>query len=102
MEAVDLGEAARVNVRVDLRRADVRMAEHLLDGADVRAVLEQVRGEAVAEDVRRDAFRRDADGIGALADDLEDALPREGAAEPREEDVRLAGAARKCRARLST
>ena len=74
MEAVDLGEAARVDVRVDLRRADVRMAEHLLDGADVRAVLEQVRGEAVAEDVRRDAFRRDADGIGALADDLEDFL----------------------------
>ena len=64
---MDLGEAAHVHVRVDLRRADVRMAQHLLNGADVRAVLEQVRREAVAEDVRRDAVRRDADGGGALS-----------------------------------
>ena len=49
----------------------------------------------MAQDVRRDAFRRNADGGGSLPDDLEDALPRERAPEPGEEDVRLAGPARK-------
>jgi hypothetical protein len=31
------------NVRIDHRRADIRMAEQLLDGSNVIAILEQVR-----------------------------------------------------------
>src|ERR1700750_985197 len=37
---------------VDLRRRDTCVAKQLLDGAQVRAALEQVSGEGVAEGVR--------------------------------------------------
>ena len=49
--SVDVDEARRVHVRVDLRCGDVRMAKHLLYCADVGAVRKQVRGEAVAQGV---------------------------------------------------
>ena len=42
------------DVRVNLRRADVRVPEQFLDHAQVRAALEQVRGEAVPQHVRSD------------------------------------------------
>ena len=45
-------------MRVNLRRADVRVAEQFLDHAQVRAVLEQMRGEAVPQHVRRDRCAR--------------------------------------------
>ena len=32
-------------MRVNLRGGDVRMSQHLLDDAEVRAVLQQMRGE---------------------------------------------------------
>src|SRR5664279_4944214 len=41
------------NVRVDHRRADVLVAEQLLDGADAVAALEQMRREGVAQRVAR-------------------------------------------------
>ena len=41
-----------IDVRVNLRRCDVRVAEHFLDDAQVRAVAQQMRGEAVAEQMR--------------------------------------------------
>ena len=75
--AVDVAEARRVDMRVYLRRADVRMAEKLLDRPYVGAVGEHVRGERMAQNVRRYALRRDSDGGGPFADDLEDALARE-------------------------
>ena len=43
-----------VDVRVDLRGADVGVAEELLQYAQVHAGLQAVRGEAVAEGMRRD------------------------------------------------
>ena len=42
------------NVGVDLRRRDVRVAEQQLHHAQVGAVVEQVRGEGVAQRVRRE------------------------------------------------
>ena len=57
---VRLAAAAIRYVRVELGRAEVGMAEHLLDAAEVGAALEQVRRERVAQQVRMDAFRLEA------------------------------------------
>jgi hypothetical protein len=48
--------AAVEHVGVDHRGFDIAMAEKLLDGADVVAILQQMGGEAVAESVTGDAF----------------------------------------------
>ena len=53
---VDLAEALAVDVAVDLRRRERRVAEQLLDRAQVGAALEQVRRERVPQPVR---MRRD-------------------------------------------
>ena len=45
-----------VDVRVNLRGADVCMAQQFLQDAQVHARLQAVRGKAVAEGVRRDLF----------------------------------------------
>ena len=49
---VDPAQAARVDVAVDLRRRERRVAEQLLDRAQVGAALEEVRRVRVAEAVR--------------------------------------------------
>ena len=49
---VDAAQALRVHVAVDLRRRERRVAEELLDHAQVGAALEQVRREGVAQAVR--------------------------------------------------
>lgn len=49
--AADAGVAAVEDVRVDHRGADVGVAQELLNGADVGAVLEEVRGEGMPEGV---------------------------------------------------
>ena len=54
--AADAGGAAVEDVGVDHGGGDVLVAEQLLDGADVVAVLEQVGGEAVAEGVGCDGL----------------------------------------------
>ena len=53
MRGVERFEAFARDVGVDLRRRDVGMAEQQLDDAEVGAVVEQVGGEGVAQDVRR-------------------------------------------------
>src|SRR4029453_17953943 len=45
-------EAAPGHVGVDLRRAEIAVAEQLLDGAQVGAAVQEMRGEAVAKGVR--------------------------------------------------
>ena len=45
------------DVRVDLRRRQIRMAEHHLDRAQVGAALEQMRRERVAQHVRAELTR---------------------------------------------
>ena len=41
-----------IHVRVNLRGRNIRVAEHLLDDAQVRAVPEQMRGEAMPQQMR--------------------------------------------------
>jgi hypothetical protein len=54
------------HVGVDLGGACILVAEQLLDGSDVRAALEQVRGKTVTEGVASCSFAQtgDADGGG--------------------------------------
>ena len=51
---VDILELLADKVRIDLRRGDVRMAEHFLNGVDIGAVFQQMRREGMAQRVRRD------------------------------------------------
>jgi hypothetical protein len=52
---VDRPETLDGDVRVDLRRREVRVPEQLLDGAEIGAAVEEVRREAVPQRVRRGA-----------------------------------------------
>ena len=49
---VELTPTPVADVRVELRRREVRVAEHLLDAAQVGAALEQVRRVCVPQRVR--------------------------------------------------
>ena len=56
-----------------MRRVEVLVAERLLDLAQVRARVEELGGEDVAERVRRDAFAlADAGRLDVVAEDLDD------------------------------
>src|SRR5262245_37310518 len=68
------------HVRVDLRRGDIRMAQHQLYAAQVGAAFEQMAGEGMAQHVRRYARGIDAGGEGRLLQELRKALPRQVAA----------------------
>lgn len=68
---VDFFEVGVGDVGVDLGGADVGVAEHGLDGAEVGAVHEEVGGEAVTEGVGGDVFR-DAGFFGVGLDDTFD------------------------------
>src|SRR5215213_3379350 len=65
---------------------EVAVAEHGLDAARVRAVFEQVRGEAVAQDVGRDAL--DAGLLRGALEDRPDDAAVDGAAEVADEEPR--------------
>ena len=43
-------------MRVDLGRRDIDMAQKILHGPDVRAIFQKVRGERVAQRMRRHPF----------------------------------------------
>src|SRR2546425_12119604 len=68
-----------VDVRVQLRGREVRVAQHFLHGAKVRAALEQVRRERVPEGVRRYPLRQPGEA-GRSLDDAPRAPPRQGRA----------------------
>ena len=51
---VDLRQVLKIQMRVDLGRADVRVAEQFLDGAQITTGLEHMTGEGVAQHVRMD------------------------------------------------
>src|SRR6266545_1834534 len=51
---VDRSQARLEHVRVNLRRRQVRVPEHHLDRAQIRAPFQQVRREGVPQDVRAD------------------------------------------------
>ena len=46
---IDPFQPFAAHTRIDLRRRDVGMAEHLLDYAQVRTALEQMRSKRVAD-----------------------------------------------------
>ena len=50
---VDVPEPVAGDVRIYLRRADVRVAQQFLYHPQVRAVLQQMRGKTVPQHVRR-------------------------------------------------
>ncbi len=50
---VNLAQTVSRDVRVNLRRADVRVAEQFLDHAQIRAVLQKMRRKTVTHHVRR-------------------------------------------------
>ena len=71
MPAVDqLDQPCAVDVRVDLRRRNVRMAEQRLDHAQVRSAREQMRRESMPQNVRADPLGRNAGVRGHDPDDL--------------------------------
>jgi hypothetical protein len=49
---IDAPHALLEDVRVNLRRREIGMTEHHLDGAEVCAAFEQMRGERMSERVR--------------------------------------------------
>jgi len=71
---VGLLEARGRQVRVDLRRRERLVAEKLLDAAQVRPVVEHVRGEAVPQGVGADA--RIESGLGQILIQLAANAPR--------------------------
>lgn len=83
---VDVAQPVAGDVGVDLGGADGGMAEEFLDDAEVGAVFEQVRGEAVSQHVRGDAAR-DAGVFDAFLDALPHGDRREGGAALGQEEV---------------
>ena len=79
---VDVPDPFAGQVGVELRRADTRMAEQLLDDPQVGPTLEEVGRERVAERVRRHPRRRPAAG-GRAADDRPGLLARRAVARGR-------------------
>ncbi|PTL73718.1 hypothetical protein C1I63_13290 [Rathayibacter caricis DSM 15933] len=82
-EPVGVADALGRDVRVDLGRPQARVAEHLLDRAEVGSPVEQVGGGGVAERVR-------TGGAGAVLeearDDSVDRAGREARAPPAEQE----------------
>ena len=52
--AMNLLQALLIHMRVDLCRGDVRMAEHLLDHAEVSAIVQQMCGKGMPQQMRID------------------------------------------------
>ena len=46
-------QALARNMRVNLRRRNIRMTQHYLDAAEIRAALDKMRRKSVAQHVRR-------------------------------------------------
>ena len=74
---VHIAAAPIRDVGVALRGPEIRVTEHLLDGAQVGATLEEMRCERVPEQVRVHATRLEARAIGELAQDEKRAGARE-------------------------
>ena len=84
---VDLAAATVRHVRVALCRSEVRVPEHLLDGAEVGAAFEQVRGERMAEEMRVDSPGLEAGSFRELAQNQEGARAGQRAAAGVQEEL---------------
>lgn len=54
---VDIPQPVPGDMRVNLRRADIRVPQQFLDHPQIRAVLQQMRREAMTQHVRSDVAR---------------------------------------------
>ena len=62
-------------MRIDLRRRNIGMAEQFLHDAEIRAVLQKMAGEGMAQHMRADARRRNAGEAGNRLDIAGEDLP---------------------------
>ena len=84
---VNLSQALVIHMSVNLGGCDVGMTEEFLDDAEIRPVLEEVRGEGVAKEVRIDVLLN-ARLPSAFLDDFPDTVGAERSTTHREEDFR--------------
>src|SRR5919108_6448478 len=89
---VQLATTAIGYVGVELGRGEIGVPQQLLDAAQVRASLEQVRRERVPEQVRMDTIWLEACRRGKLAQDQERAGAGERAALGVQEHLRATAA----------
>src|SRR4051794_14934022 len=75
-------------VRVELGRPEIGVAQHLLDRTEIRAALEQVCREGMAEKVRMHTFGLEARTLGELPEDQECTRARESTALRVQEQLR--------------
>lgn len=87
---VDLGQVLKIEMGVDLRRANVGVAEQLLDRAQITGRFQQVAGERMAQHVRMDMARH-ALFDRPLAQPRLDCARAEAAAASADEQRRFAG-----------
>lgn len=85
---VDLAPTAVRDMRVALRRPEISVAEHLLDGPQVGSAFEKVRREGVSEEMRMDAPRFETRPVGELPQDQKCPCPRQWAAARVQEELR--------------
>src|SRR3989454_8998444 len=85
---VDLSQPLAVDVRVDLRRRDVRMAEHDLHGSQIGAPLQKMRREGVAQHMRAEPGSQ-TDGAAMLLENFPEPLPAHRAAAVVEKEGRV-------------
>ncbi len=85
---VHLAPSTVRDVRVALRRSEIRVAEHLLDGAEVGAAFEQMCRERMAEEMGMDATRLEPGPVRELPQDQECSGARQRAAARVQEELR--------------
>jgi hypothetical protein len=84
---VHVAAASIRDVRIPLRRPEVRVSEHLLHGSQIGASFEEVRRERMAQKMRVDAARLQTGSFGELAEDEKRTGARERAAAGVEEEL---------------
>src|SRR5215207_6753557 len=97
---VHLAEILPVDVRVDLRRCDVCVPQHLLNGAQVGATFEEMCGERMPERVWRDVLL-DTSAVDVAAEDFPCAHARQRTSARIEKEHALALALLELRAQLT-
>jgi hypothetical protein len=99
MLTVGIAQGAAFDRRIDLRRGDVRMPEHLLDGTQVSAARQEVRRKGVPQQVRLDWYV-DPRARGGLLHTQPKGLPGQGLTAGAEENGAPGFFTRQCRTAL--